>query len=116
VLDIGCGCGSTTLAIARKVGPTERRRGIDISHPMLTVARERAAPENLDNATFIEADAQTSRIEPGFDVVFSRFGVMFFDDSVRAFTNLHGALENRVAAWRSSAGRRCLSTRGWSFR
>jgi SAM-dependent methyltransferase len=94
VLDIGCGCGSTTLTLARRVLPGGSATGLDISRPMLELARERAEAEGLTNVTFTEADAQTQPLGREFDVVYSRFGVMFFDDSVRAFTNLLGALKS----------------------
>ena len=90
VLDVGCGPGTTTLAIAQQVGAGGRVVGLDISAPLLALGRERAA--GFDNVTFVEADAQTT-IPPGapFDAVFSRFGVMFFDDPEAAFANLHRA-------------------------
>ena len=104
VLDVGCGCGSTTLEVARRVGPSGRAVGVDISQPMLALARDRAAHLGLAQATFEEGDAQTFHFRPGFDLLFSRFGVMFFDDPVRAFTNLRHALreDGRVAfvCWR----------------
>ena len=90
VLDVGCGPGTTTLALARLVGVTGRVVGVDISAPLLDVGRRRAA--GMANVDFVEADAQ-SAIPPGapFDAVFSRFGVMFFDDPRAAFANLHAA-------------------------
>lgn len=94
VLDVGCGCGSTTLALARRAGPAGHATGIDISRPMLALARERASAAGLTNVTFEEADAQTHRFRPDYDVMYSRFGVMFFDDPARAFTNLHGGLRS----------------------
>lgn len=99
VLDIGCGCGSTTLEIARRVGPEGRATGVDISLPMLELARERAAAAGITNTTFLGADAQTHEFHPEFDVLFSRFGVMFFDDPVRAFANMRSGLRSgaRVA-------------------
>jgi SAM-dependent methyltransferase len=93
VLDVGCGCGTTTIAIARKVAPGGRVHGVDLSKPMLTQAKAAAQAAGLDNATFEHADAQvTAWPTDAFDVLFSRFGVMFFDDPVAAFTNLRGAL------------------------
>ncbi len=92
-LDVGCGCGDTTIALAKRVGPSGRARGVDISQPMLARARERAAEAGLANVRFDAADAQTHAFEPrSTDVVFSRFGVMFFADPTAAFTNLRGAL------------------------
>jgi SAM-dependent methyltransferase len=91
-LDVGCGCGATTLAVARIVGSGGSVLGVDISTPMLERARRRAADAGLDQARFANADAQTHSFAPaGFDVVCSRFGVMFFSDAERAFTNLHRA-------------------------
>src|SRR5690242_14492146 len=88
VLDVGCGNGSTTLAIARRLGRQCRCTGIDISEPMLGVARARAEQEPA-RPDFILADAQRYAFERGsFDAIVSRFGVMFFDDSVQAFANL----------------------------
>ncbi|HVA43915.1 MAG TPA: class I SAM-dependent methyltransferase [Acidimicrobiales bacterium] len=89
VLDVGCGGGATTLEAAERVGPDGRAVGLDLSEPMLATARSRAGGAT---ATFVLGDAQTERIEGPFDVVISRFGVMFFDDPVAAFTNLAGAL------------------------
>src|SRR5690349_15766118 len=81
VLDVGCGTGSTTLAVARRLGPTGRCKGIDISEPMLAAARARAAREGVP-ASFIRADAQVHAFAPAsFDMIISRFGVMFFEDS-----------------------------------
>ncbi len=99
VLDVGCGCGSTTLTLARRVGASGRATGLDISRPMLELARDRARAEGLANASFEEADAQVFPFRADFDVLFSRFGVMFFDDPTRAFTNLHRAMRSggRVA-------------------
>ena len=108
LLDVGCGCGQTTLALAGKVGPGGAVVGLDISRPMLAVAAERARAAGLANVSFVEADAQTHAFEPAsFDGLFSRFGVMFFSDPTAAFHNLLGALKpcGRLvfACWRSIA-------------
>jgi SAM-dependent methyltransferase len=93
VLDVGCGCGDTTLELARRVGPSGRVHGVDISAPMLARARERAQQAGASQITFEQADAQTHAFAPAtFDLVFSRFGVMFFVDPRAAFANLRGAL------------------------
>jgi SAM-dependent methyltransferase len=85
VLDVGCGCGDLSLT----VGPTGAVRGVDLSHAMLTIARWRAAGAGLNHVDFVVADAAKYRVGPaGFDVVVSRFGVMFFDDPVAAFANM----------------------------
>lgn len=89
VIDIGCGGGATTLELARRVGPTGRVLGADISAPMLGVARRRA--EGLDWVSFVQADAQIHPFEPA-DAAFSRFGVMFFADPTAAFANIRKAL------------------------
>lgn len=90
VLDVGCGCGQTSVELAERVGSRGRVLGVDISAPMLAVARERA---KLPQLGFARADAQIHAFErEAFDLVFSRFGVMFFEDPVAAFTNLRRAL------------------------
>ena len=93
ILDVGCGCGATTLELARRTGSGGEVLGVDISAPMLEVARRRAAEAGLDNARFERADAQTHALPAASrDVVFSRFGVMFFADPTAAFRNLHRTL------------------------
>jgi SAM-dependent methyltransferase len=104
VLDIGCGTGSTTRAAARRLGANGHCVGVDISEPMIVAARVRAEREGTP-ATFIRADAQTHPFAPAsFDTIISRFGVMFFDDFVRAFANLRHAArdgaEARFIVWR----------------
>ncbi|MBN34678.1 MAG: SAM-dependent methyltransferase [Rhodospirillaceae bacterium] len=89
VIDIGCGCGATSLELARRVGPMGSVLGVDISSPMLRRAAERAAAESLGHAVFANADASSYQFEEGAaDLVFSRFGVMFFRNSDEAFTNI----------------------------
>ena len=91
VLDIGCGCGHTSLSLAQRVSSEGSVTGIDISTPMLAVATHLAAEHS--SIQFTEADAQTHAFEPErYDVVFSRFGVMFFEDPVAAFANIRSAL------------------------
>ena len=114
VLDVGCGTGSTTIAAARRVGATGHCVGVDISEPMLALARTRAGRTGA-RATFIRADAQTHAFEPAaFDMILSRFGVMFFEDPVRAFTNLRRAVtsdaELRFIAWRGPAQNPFMTT------
>jgi ubiquinone/menaquinone biosynthesis C-methylase UbiE len=114
VLDVGCGTGSTTLALTRLSGPVGRCTGIDISEPMIAAARARAERERTP-ASFICADAQTYAFEPeSVDAIVSRFGVMFFDDPARAFANLRRAArrgaELRFVAWRSAAENLFMTT------
>jgi SAM-dependent methyltransferase len=91
VLDVGCGCGGTTLAAARLVAPGQAA-GLDLSGPMLARARSGAEAAGLANAVFQQGDAQVHPLEPGrFGTVISRFGVMFFADPVAAFANLRSA-------------------------
>jgi SAM-dependent methyltransferase len=103
ILDVGCGCGGLSIALARQVAPTGSVLGIDISAPMLARACE-TAPGSLPVA-FALADATVHRFEPArFDLLVSRFGVMFFADPAASFANLRGALKpsGRVvfACWR----------------
>jgi ubiquinone/menaquinone biosynthesis C-methylase UbiE len=105
VLDVGCGGGGTTIEIARRVGPSGRAVGLDVSGPMLEAARRRASPESP--IAFILADAATHVFAPAsFDALVSRFGVMFFADPTGAFANLRGALRRggRVVftCWRAA--------------
>jgi len=99
VIDIGCGCGSTTLTLARAVGPSGQVLGVDVSQPMLAIARAAAAdaaaasPASARAAlSFIEADAATAALPLGQDLLFSRFGLMFFDAPAAALRHLRGAL------------------------
>jgi SAM-dependent methyltransferase len=92
ILDVGSGSGETTLELAAAVAPGGAVTGVDISRPMLEVARRRA--EGLAGVNFFEADAQTHPFSPGsFDAAFSRFGVMFFADPPAAFANIRMALK-----------------------
>jgi SAM-dependent methyltransferase len=94
VLDVGCGCGQTSIELARRVGSSGFVQGLDISGPMLEDARRRARETKLENTEFVQADAQTHPFgDDAFDLVFSRFGVMFFADPPAAFANLRSALK-----------------------
>src|SRR6185295_1239005 len=91
ILDIGCGCGATTIELARAVGPSGRVVGLDISEPMLALARERLRP--FANATCLLGDAAELPLRDlGAELIVSRFGVMFFGDPVAAFANLRTSL------------------------
>lgn len=108
VLDIGCGAGATTLDMARRVGPTGRAVGVDVSDALLALARERARAGAVGNADFVRADAATHDFGgPPFDAAISRYGVMFFEDPEAAFANLRWALRPAAgltfACWRRAA-------------
>jgi ubiquinone/menaquinone biosynthesis C-methylase UbiE len=103
IIDVGCGCGATTSALAQRVGPTGRVFGIDISAPMLARARQ-IAPAGLP-IEFELADATVYLFEPrSFDLLASRFGVMFFAEPVLSFANMRRALRPSgrlaFACWR----------------
>jgi SAM-dependent methyltransferase len=90
VIDVGCGCGDTALSLADTVGPTGAVFGVDVSGPMLNVARRRGAGRT--NLRLAEADASCAVLPSPADLLFSRFGVMFFNDPAAAFSHLRGAL------------------------
>lgn len=104
VLDVGCGGGATTIALARAVGPEGTATGLDISHALTDAALRRAARGGVRNIAMITADATTVSLQKhAYDLLFSRFGVMFFDDPVAAFRNLRPSLKAggrvRFACW-----------------
>ncbi|MCP4004949.1 MAG: class I SAM-dependent methyltransferase [bacterium] len=93
VLDVGCGTGQMSALLGERVGDAGEVLGLDISSPMLARARERCSAAGLTNADFLQADGQTHRFDnPRFDLLFSRFGVMFFAEPDAAFSNLRNAL------------------------
>ncbi len=93
VCDIGCGGGGLTITLAGVVGSAGRAVGIDISAPLLDVARERAGEAGAANAHFVQADVQTDALEgETFDVAVSQFGVMFFDEPLAAFAAIRRLL------------------------
>jgi SAM-dependent methyltransferase len=103
VLDIGCGSGATSLALAPLVGPAGHITGLDVSAPMIELARSRSA--GMTNVDWLLVDAATNEFEPhSIDLLFSRFGVMFFGDPIPAFANMRRALrpDGRLvfACWR----------------
>ena len=94
-LDIGCGFGTTAIALSQRVGASGSVLGIDISRPMLELARSRIAAEGIGNIELREADATAHGFTPGaIDLAVSRFGVMFFADPVAAFANIHTGLRD----------------------
>src|SRR5712671_207104 len=112
VIDIGCGCGETSVDLAARVGATGRVVGVDISKPMLSVARRRTLPPGVARPDFREVDAQAGDLGRGnFDAAYSRFGVMFFSEPVTAFANIRASLKERgrlaFVCWRG------LAENGW---
>ncbi|WP_321944641.1 class I SAM-dependent methyltransferase [Burkholderia cenocepacia] len=106
VLDVGCGAGASTLALAARVGARGQVMGVDISEPLIGRARALARPDTP--ALFQVSDASSAELPEGaFDILFSRFGVMFFDDPTGAFAHMRRALRpgGRVAfvCWRGAA-------------
>jgi SAM-dependent methyltransferase len=106
VLDVGCGTGATTVAIARRLGGRGACVGVDVAEVMIAAARARAERERVP-VELVVGDAQTYPFAPEtFDAVASRFGVMFFRDAVEAFANLRGAARRgaalRCVVWRSA--------------
>jgi len=94
VLEIGCGTGALTVPLAAAVGERGRVVAVDISEPMLKVARQRVGERGLQNVTLLLGDAQVFEFEPAaFDLATSRMGVMFFADPAAAFRNIDGALK-----------------------
>jgi SAM-dependent methyltransferase len=103
IVDVGCGCGSTTLALVQKVGPAGHVLGVDISAPMLARARQ-TAPAGAP-VDFVLADATVFPFDPAnFDLLASRFGVMFFAQPAVSFANMRRALRATgrlaFACWR----------------
>ncbi|HET9597058.1 MAG TPA: methyltransferase domain-containing protein [Anaeromyxobacteraceae bacterium] len=97
-LDVGCGVGETTRELAGRVGPSGAALGVDVAERFVEVARRESA--GCSNAEYLHADAQSHPFPDGFDLCYSRFGLMFFEDPPAAFRNLRGALRpaGRLAA------------------
>ncbi|WP_233521357.1 class I SAM-dependent methyltransferase [Streptomyces triticagri] len=114
VLDVGCGTGASTVAVARELGADADCVGVDISETMVGAARDRARREG-SSARFVNADAATHAFESAaYDLVVSRFGVMFFGDPARAFGNLRraaaGGARLRFVVWRGMAENPFMTT------
>ncbi len=93
VIDIGCGAGTTTLALAQVVGPSGEAVGFDISPAMVRAAQQNASAAGVEHARFVTADAQVADLGDSiYDAAYSRFGVMFFADPVSAFANIRRSL------------------------
>ncbi len=123
ILDVGCGCGHTTLHLAAAVGTSGKATGVDISSSMLIRAAERASEVGAANCRFVVADAQVATaaaVGGPFDAVASRFGVMFFADPIAAFTNL-GSLTRpggrlSFVCWQAPSQNAWMSTLGSELR
>jgi SAM-dependent methyltransferase len=114
IIDIGCGTGPTTLALARAAAPAGQVLGCDLSPLLTDEAWRRALAAGVHNVRFVAGDASTHAFEPSAaDLLFSRFGVMFFGDPATAFAHLRGALKpsGRVVflVWRP------FKENGWAF-
>ncbi|MFB7723678.1 class I SAM-dependent methyltransferase [Nocardia sp. NPDC056100] len=114
ILDVGCGAGATTIAAAQRMGASGSCTGVDISEPMIAAATARGVDSGA-RVDFLLADAQTHDFEPAsFDLILSRFGVMFFPDPVAAFTNLRSATREggalRFLAWRGTQDNPFMTT------
>ena len=110
MIDIGCGCGDTSIEIARMVGAAGAVLGVDVSQPMLAVARARGALANYAHLAFREGDASEAALPADTDLLFSRFGVMFFANPNRLSAIC--AMLRTVAGACSFAGERRTTTRG----
>jgi len=113
IIDVGCGCGDTSLQLASSGASV---LGIDISEPMLERARSRAQLTGQANTEFTTADAATTSLSADHDLIFSRFGVMFFSDPTAAFSNLHSGLSDNgrlcFLCWQPPRNNPWMSTAG----
>lgn len=113
VVDIGCGCGASTIALAKAVGSAGSVLGVDVSAPMLDRARQLTPPELP--VEYVQADAMVHHFKAASaDLIFSRLGVMFFAEPVRSFLNIRTALrsEGRMifASWRAASENPWITT------
>lgn len=98
LLDLGCGCGSTTLKLAETAAEGVKVSGIDLSSTMIEKARVHAQEMNIQNAQFLCQDIQESSLEnQQYHHAFSRLGLMFFSDPYKAFANIYSALHTQAS-------------------
>ncbi|WP_297796368.1 class I SAM-dependent methyltransferase [uncultured Marinobacter sp.] len=106
ILDVGCGWGDTAIQLARKTGPDGHVLGVDCVEQFLAKARDDGRRAGLDNIRFITEDVERYPFDGSFDLCFSRFGMMFFENPVLAMKNIRRALspggELIFIVWRSS--------------
>lgn len=93
VMDVGCGWGDTALELARKTGPEGHVLGLDCVDDFLDKGRADARAAGLENVEFVAADVETYPFNPEFDLCFSRFGMMFFENPVAAMRNIRSGLK-----------------------
>ncbi len=107
VMDAGAGFGDTAIMLAKRVGPTGHVDAIDCCDAFLDDGRKDAAAEGVDNVSFVVADIQFTPFAPEYDLVFSRFGTMFFENPVAAMKNMRRALKPggrfTMIVWRDMA-------------
>ncbi|WP_424931293.1 class I SAM-dependent methyltransferase [Amaricoccus macauensis] len=97
ILDVGCGAGATSLTFAKHLAPEGEVVGLDFARPLIELARERAEARGISNVSFRIDDAQSADLGIAlYDAVISRFGLMFFEDPVAAFRNIHTCLKPRA--------------------
>ncbi|MEZ5937466.1 MAG: methyltransferase domain-containing protein [Hyphomonadaceae bacterium] len=94
VMDLGCGAGATTIALGKAVAPEGSVLGVDVSGPLLEVAHADLADAHLPNVRFVQADASVAHLPSEIDLVFSRFGIMFFAEPVAAFAHIRRAMSD----------------------
>jgi len=92
-MDAGAGFGDTAIMLAGRVGPAGHVDAIDCCDAFLDYGRKEAAAARVANVSFTEADIQFQKFEPVYDLVFSRFGTMFFENPVAAMKNMRRALK-----------------------
>lgn len=93
IIDVGCGWGDTAIQLARRTGPSGYVLGLDCCEGFLDKGRGDAAAEGLEHVEFVAADVERYPFEPEFDLAFSRFGMMFFQNPVVAMKNIRRALK-----------------------